>query len=337
MRTEISIEELTELYAEKLSLIWLAGRNGNNHTIIPEKQYLHKQQAAPDDVDNSRAEADLVYPSGRTLVGYFNLIHPHQVQVLGEAELKFLNTLKGLTQGDTMRQLTGQNPACIILTDGCIAPSLLISLCDELSVPLLGTPLSSLKLAELLQYYLINLFAETTTLYGVFMEILALGVLITGPSGVGKSELALDLISRGHRLVADDAPEFSRIAPDIIRGTCPELLRGFLEVRGVGIINVRRLYGESSIKNDKYLRLIIHLEPMDKEKLLQLDRLEGSFELVKILDIDIPRITLPVTPGRNLSILIECAIRNHILRMSGYSASSDFIENHKRLTEENSE
>ena len=141
---------------------------------------------------------------------------------------------------------------------------------------MLASPLSSNRLIESIHYYLFNLFAVDLALHGVFMEVMAIGVLITGPSGIGKSELALELIARGHRLIADDAPQFSRIAPDIINSTCPEALRDHLEVRGMGIINIRKLYGDSAIKENKYLRLIVRLEPMSEEQLLNVDCLAGS-------------------------------------------------------------
>ena len=173
------------------------------------------------------------------------------------------------------------------------------------------------------------------TLHGVYMEVMAIGVLITGPSGIGKSELALELISRGHRLIADDAPLFSRIAPDIINGTCSEILQDFLEVRGMGIINVRELFGDSAIKKNKYLKLIVQLQPMNREDLLALDRLEGSYKTRTILDMDIPQITLPVAPGRNLAVMMECAARNHILRDSGYNASATFSKRQQKQMKSN--
>ena len=150
------------------------------------------------------------------------------------------------------------------------------------------------------------------------------------PQCNGKSELALELITRGHRLVADDAPEFSRIAPEIINGTCPPTLVDFLEVRGLGIINVRQLFGDSAVKSSKYLRLIIRLERLEKAELIDIDRLSGSYRMRKILEVDIPEITLPVAPGRNLAVLVECAARNHILRNSGYNSSEDFISRQAR-------
>ncbi|MDX1519257.1 MAG: HPr(Ser) kinase/phosphatase, partial [Gammaproteobacteria bacterium] len=131
-------------------------------------------------------------------------------------------------------------------------------------------------------------------------------------------------------------PQFSRIAPDIINGTCPEALQDFLEVRGLGIVNVRELFGDSAIKSSKYLRLITRLEPMSNDELLKLDRLEGSYRFQKVLGLDIPEITLPVAPGRNLSVLLECAARNHILRTSGYNAADDFSERQSAFIESNS-
>ena len=203
-------------------------------------------------------------------------------------------------------------------------------------MPLVLTPVSSTRLSETLHYYLATRFVDMITIHGVFMEIMAIGVLITGPSGIGKSELALDLITRGHRLVADDAPQFSRLAPDIIIGSCPDALRDFLEVRGLGIINIRRLYGNTAIKNSKYLRLIVRLEPLDNDQMARLDRLEGSYRSRTILDTEVAEITLPVAPGRNLAVLLECAARNHSLRMGGYNASEEFINNQQQIIEQSS-
>jgi len=169
------------------------------------------------------------------------------------------------------------------------------------------------------------------TLHGVYLEVMSIGVLLTGESGVGKSELALELITRGHRLIADDAPEFSRIAPDIVNGTCPKGLLDFLEVRGLGILNVRELLGAGALRSNKYLRLIIRLERLEGEGLINLDRLEGSYSERRVLGLDFPEIVLPVTAGRNLAVLVECAARNHILRMSGYNSADDFMHRQRAL------
>ena len=158
------------------------------------------------------------------------------------------------------------------------------------------------------------------------------GVLITGDSSIGKSELALELLTRGHRLIADDATEFSRIAPDTLNGTCPEMLRDFLEVRGLGILNVRAMFGDSAIKQSRNLRLIIVLQ--DLEDAVKIDRLHGSRQIRVIQDVEIPEVTLPVGPGRNLAVLLEAAVRNHILISKGYDASEAFIERQKLRLEQ---
>jgi len=147
---------------------------------------------------------------------------------------------------------------------------------------------------------------------------------------LGKSELALDLVSRGHRLIADDAPEFARIAPETVNGACPELLQNFLEVRGLGVLNIREMYGDSAIKSNKFLRLIIDLIPPKMNVPKTEDRLRLSERITNTLGVDIPTISLPVAPGRNLAVLVEAAVRNHLLRKNGYNASEDFIERQKK-------
>ena len=177
-----------------------------------------------------------------------------------------------------------------------------------------------------LQYFGSLFLARKTTLHGVFLEVLGMGVLLTGDPAVGKSELALDLITRGSRLVADDAPEFTRIAPDIISGTCPPLLREFLEVRGLGILNIRAMFGDSAIKRTKYLRLIVHLKRMSSEQISGMDRLSGAHTNRDVLGVSVPQVTVPVAPGRNLAVLVESAVRNHLLRLKGYDATEVLIE-----------
>lgn len=332
--SHISVGELFEKYGERLMLQWIAGKNGGNKTITPEEYRPNSHNYIKDDMDDLTSEPQDtdVKLTGKSLVGYLNLIHPHQIQIMGNVELDYLEGLRDITRHDTVKQLISQEPACIIVAEECEPPAFLTLRCNENNIPLITSTLSSTQLSESLRYYLTNLFADTTVLHGVFMEVMTIGVLLTGPSGIGKSELALELIARGHsRLVADDAPRFSRIAPDIVRGNCPEVLRDFLEVRGLGIINVRKLYGDSSIKNEKYLRLIIQLERMDEKRLMQLDRLEGSYRTRRVLDVEIPEITLPVAPGRNLSVLLECAVRNHVLRVGGYNAAEEFVEKQQLL------
>lgn len=338
MTDQITIIDLFNNHSQKLMLEWVAGQEGGKRTIVPEESSLRPPEYTADDMDvqskNKPQRVDL--PTNKSLIGYLNLIHPHQIQVLGKIELSYLEGLRDISRQDALRQLFNRQPACIVLAESQPIPTLLKRRCNEQSVPLFTTPLSSTKLTESLHYYLSNLFADVMVLHGVFMEVMAIGVLITGPSGIGKSELALELITRGHRLVADDAPQFSRIAPDIINGYCPEILADFLEVRGLGIINVRELFGNNAIKSNKYLRLIIRLEPMGKERLLKLDRLEGSYRTQRVLEVDIPEITVPVAPGRNLAVLVECAAHSHLLRISGYNASQDFADRQRQLIQQTS-
>ena len=324
MTSQITVKELFDSHSEKYGLQWIAGQQGGSNVILLEES-KDNQTAAGKGKKKKNTSGGKTTESG-SLVGYLNLIHPHQIQVLGGTELKYFEGLRSITKQDAIRQLFAPGPACIIVSHKKTVPTFLKRKCNEHSVPLFSSPLTSNTLTDSLHYYLNNLFADVLTLHGVYMEVHAIGVLLTGPSGVGKSELALELITRGHRLVADDAPQFSRLAPDIINGTCPDTLQDFLEVRGLGIINVRELFGDSAIKINKYLRLIIRLEPLSKKSIKQIDRLEGSYTTQTILDLEIPEITLPVAPGRNLAVLLECAARNHMLRMSGYNASEELTE-----------
>jgi len=246
-------------------------------------------------------------------------------------EIKYLEELRDISMQDAIKQIFSGQTVCIIISDNCNVPELLKNKSNKYDIPLFSTPVNGNKLTDALHYYLTNLFADMLTLHGVYMEVMAIGVLITGSSGIGKSELALELISRGHRLIADDAPQFSKIAPDIINGTCPKSLQDFLEVRGLGILNVRELFGDSAIKKNKYLKLIVQLQPMDMKNHSLIDRLEGSYNTRNLLDMNIPEITLPVAPGRNLAVMMECAARNHILRDDGYNATEIFARRQEKL------
>jgi HPr kinase/phosphorylase len=217
-------------------------------------------------------------------------------------------------------------------------PDDLLEAAEESSTPLWTSPAAGVELASHLQHMLSRRVARHTSVHGVFMEVFSLGVLITGDSGSGKSELALELITRGHRLVADDAPDMTLIGPDVIDGTCPPLLQDCLEVRGLGILNVRAMFGDSAIKPNKYLRLIIHLQLMDASAIrnTDMDRLRGDQSEMEILGIGIPKITVPVAPGRNLAVLVEAAVRNHGLKMNGYDAAGEFLERHQQALEADS-
>src|SRR5690606_22954001 len=202
--------------------------------------------------------------------------------------------------------------------------------------PLWSSPRRGHELLNHLQYHLARALAPRVTLHGVFMEIYSIGVLITGESGSGKSELALDLVTRGHRLVADDAPEFTQIAPDVLDGSCPELLQDLLELRGLGVLNIREMFGDTAVKRNKYLRLVVHLSRPGAELHHAGDamvRLTGDLGVRRVLDLDVPLITLPVMPGRNLAVLTEAATRTHILRAKGIDPAAAFLARHPPFLE----
>ncbi len=260
-----------------------------------------------------------------TLIGHLNLIHKNIIQVIGKTECDYLQSLSEGFRNDVLQQIFSDYAVAIIMADGLPVPDKLIEFANKGHVPLLSCKTHSNEVVDIARFYLHELFSDKKIVHGVFMEVLGTGVLITGESSVGKSELALDLISRGHRLVADDAPELTRIGPDILDGRSPSLLRDFMEVRGLGVLNIREMYGNNALKMNKHLRLIVHMVRLSKTELAQIDRLEGARRMQSILGVSIPEVQLPVAPGRNLSVLVEAAVRNYILRHSGYDATEELI------------
>ncbi|GAB4188210.1 MAG: HPr(Ser) kinase/phosphatase [Wenzhouxiangellaceae bacterium] len=266
------------------------------------------------------------------LVGYLNLIHPNQVQVLGREELTYLDSLDAKTRWTTIAAMMDHQPLALALADGIAVPDDLLEAATETGTPLLASPLSSYLLVKFIQHHLSRALADNLTLHGVFMEVFTIGVLITGEAGCGKSELALELLTRGHRLIADDTPQFTQISPDFIDGTCPEVLQDCLEVRGLGILNVRQMFGDSAIKANKFLRLIVNLHvPEDSRDLGSIDRLHGDTASRRVMDLEIPQINIPVLAGRNLAVIVEAAVRDFMLKMKGYDATAAFIERHTSL------
>ena len=260
-----------------------------------------------------------------TLIGHLNLIHKNIIQVIGKTECDYLQNLSEDFRNDVLQQIFSDYAVAIIMADGLPVPDKLIEFANKGHVPLLSCKTHSNEVVDIARFYLHELFSDKQIVHGVFMEVLGTGVLITGESSVGKSELALDLISRGHRLIADDAPELTRIGPDILDGRSPSLLRDFMEVRGLGVLNIREMYGNNALKMNKHLRLIVHMVRLSKEELAHIDRLEGARRMQNILGVPIPEVQLPVAPGRNLSVLVEAAVRNYILRHSGYDATEELI------------
>ena len=303
MKEILSAESIILNLASKIELKWVAGAED-------PKLPLHEVNVS----------------EHATLIGHLNLIHKNIIQVIGKTECDYLNSLDENFRNSTLTELFTNKTVAIILSEDLPVPDLLIEYANKYSVPVLSCKADSNDVVDTARYYLHKLFSNKKILHGVFMEVLGIGVLITGESSVGKSELALELISRGHRLVADDAPEFTKIAPDILDGRSPSMLQGFMEVRGLGVLNIREMYGDNAIKINKYLRLIVHMENMNNSNKNDFNRLKGHNKAQKVLNIEIPVTVLPVAPGRNLAVIVEAAVRNHILRLNGYDASQQLID-----------
>jgi len=276
---------------------------------------------------NKPIDAVQLDTSRNALIGHLNLIHPNLIQVLGQAELDYINGLGKNSRQDAIHSLISNQPLMIILAENMLPPDQFLTLAAEHHLPLVRSRHTVDHIIDHLYYYLSSQLSEKVIHHGVFMEVMGLGVLLTGPSGVGKSELALELLSRGHRLVADDAPEFRRTAPDTVHGSCPPMLADFIEVRGLGILNVRAMYGNNAVMTHKRLHLIIRLQPpTENGNVPAFDRLDTNQRHRTMLEVDIPEVILPVAPGRDLAVIIEAAVRNHVLYLNGYNAAEDFIE-----------
>lgn len=306
---EMTVTELFERFSERLDLRWISGRRHADKRTLSVASF----RARP------------------SLVGYLNLIHPNRIQVLGREELAWLDQLDAKKRWETIAGICAARPAALIVASGGDTGDDLEELSRDSDTPLLTSGRAGWELVSTLQYQVARALAHRVVMHGVFMEIFTLGVLITGDAGAGKSELALELLTRGHRLIADDSPEFTQMTPDIIDGTCPEVLRDCLEVRGLGVLNVRRMFGDAAVKSNKFLRLILHLHQPQPGDESRADRLSDQSENAQVLDLEIPRIPLPVLPGRNLAVIAEAAVRNYMLRMKGYDATAEFLQRHGKM------
>ena len=263
-----------------------------------------------------------------------NFIHPNQVQVLGVAEVDYLARMESGDLAYNFEQLFELPMSLVIVANDLDVPQILRDYCHTNNVPLLTSSLESPYLMDVLRIYLQRTLAVSTIKHGVFLDVFEIGVLLTGQSGLGKSELALELISRGHSLIADDAVELHRTGPELLEGRCPPMLRDFLEVRGLGILNIRHIFGETSIRPKKSLNLIINLVPADDDDMKQLDRLSIRSETETILNVNVRSVTLPVAAGRNLAVLVEAAVRNYILQLRGKDSTREFLERHQNIMKE---
>jgi HPr kinase/phosphorylase len=223
-------------------------------------------------------------------------------------------------------------PPVLVLADNQTAPDELIAMCERAQIPMFATGESAAFVIDVLRAYLSKHFADRTSMHGVFMDILGLGVMITGESGLGKSELGLELISRGNGLVADDAVDLYRINQATIEGRCPELLQNLLEVRGIGLLDIRAIFGETAVRRKMRLKLIVHL--VRKETLERdYERLPHEPLTQDVLGVPVRKVVIQVVAGRNIAVLVEAAVRNTILQMRGIDTYQDFIERQRRAME----
>jgi HPr kinase/phosphorylase len=301
---QVNVARLHDDNREALSLAWVAGRDGG--TTV-------------------RREAAVA----ASLIGYLNLTHPNAVQVIGAYEA-------GIVSG-FLERLFEAHPAAVIVADGVAPPAALVEAATRAHTPLFASPLPAPRVIEKLARYLGKALADSVERHGVFMDVLGLGVLITGDSGVGKSELGVELISRGHGLVADDVVELSRIGDGGVEGRCPPMLKDFIEVRGLGLLNIRTIFGETAVRRKMKLRLITHLArplPGGKDPTERLPLSELSEE---ILGVTIRKVIIPVAAGRNLAVLVEAAVRNEILKLRGIDSTQEFLARQKQQMQQDKE
>ncbi|MBI3532071.1 MAG: HPr kinase/phosphorylase [Curvibacter sp. PD_MW3] len=307
--TVVSAEVLFEEFRSRLKWEWVAGLGAS------ERRF--------DEVAVRAAR------SGADLVGYLNYIHPYRVQVLGEREVAYLTNA---TKDDCARRIARivtLEPPALVLADGQTPPPALLAMCEQAEIPLFATAASSAYVNDLLRSYLSKHFAERTSIHGVLMDILGLGVLITGESGLGKSELGLELISRGNGLVADDAVDLFRINESTIEGRCPDLLQNLLEVRGIGLLDIKAIFGETAVRRKIRLKLIVHLvrrETMERDY----ERIPYEPLTQDVLGIPVRKAVIQVVAGRNLAVLVEAAVRNTILQLRGIDTYQEFVERHRK-------
>jgi HPr kinase/phosphorylase len=313
--TVISAEALFEALRASLRWEWLAGH------AHPERRF---DELA---VRDAQSAADLV--------GYLNYIHPYRVQIVGRREVRYLTEVSPEDQARRIARIVTLEPPVVIVADQQSPPEKLVQMCERADIPLFVTEESAGHVIDVLRAHLSQHFADRTTRHGVFMDILGLGVLLTGESGLGKSELGLELISRGHGLVADDAVDLFRVSQTAIEGRCPELLLNLLEVRGIGLLDIKAIFGETAVRRKMRLKLIVHLvrkETMERD----FDRLPYEPLYEEVLDVPVRKAVIAVDAGRNLAVLVEAAVRNTILQLRGIDTYKEFVARH-RIAMEGSE
>lgn len=308
----LSVADAFDRFEYDLRLNWLAGDRGRQRILTRDTKSGKRPR----------------------LLGPLNYNSPNRIQLLGAAEVRSFSGVNALDKTHFEYPLATASDVFMV-SDALTPPPALVGFANTHSIALIGSQLAYGELLKGLRYELTRALAEREIVHGVMMDVLGTGILITGDASVGKSELALELVSRGHILVADDAPEFSRIALNTIECRCPPLLQDFLEVRGLGVLNIARMYGDAHTRKRKILRFIVHLQAVSGVGLegikFQGNRMSEPSATRTLLGTEIAERTIPVAPGRNLAVLVEAAVRDHILRAGGYSATRDLVEKQAHL------
>ena len=308
----ISADVLFEAFRHRLQWQWVAGLGAS------ERRF--------DEVAVRAAR------SGADLVGYLNYIHPYRVQILGEREIAYISNASEEDSTRRIQRIVTLEPPVLVLADGQVPPPGLLRMCEESQIPMFAAQGSSAVVIDVLRAYLSKHFADRVSMHGVFMDILGLGVLITGESGLGKSELGLELISRGNGLVADDSVDLYRINQATIEGRCPDLLQNLLEVRGIGLLDIRAIFGETAVRRKMRLKLIVHLvrkETLEREY----ERMPHEPLTQDVIGIPVRKVVIQVVAGRNIAVLVEAAVRNTILQLRGIDTYQEFVERQRRAME----
>jgi HPr kinase/phosphorylase len=271
-----------------------------------------------------RISSSRIQKPGLVLAGFTENLHRERVQVFGNTEMSYLATLGRDRVRDVVRAFFAQEVACLVVTKGLEVPQEMIAAADEASVPLLRTAHLSSTFIESVQSWLEDVLTAQTSMHGVLLDVFGVGILLLGKSGIGKSEIALDLVMRGHRLVADDIVDVKRKTADAVFGTGSDIIKHHMEIRGLGIINIKDLFGVAAIRERKKIEIVLELVEWDPS--VEYDRLGVEEKKFRILDVEIPMMVVPVRPGRNMTTIVEVAARNHLLKLQGHHSAREFQE-----------
>jgi len=291
--------------------------------LVRDKQHqLHLKLLAGKKGLGKKITIPRIQKPGLALTGDVSNVHPGRIQILGKAEMRYLTSLAAKRQKSVIEKICSLDIACFVVTRNIAPPPALVKACGRCNIPLFSTKLLTSTFVNRATRFLEETLASSTTIHGVLLDVFGVGILLVGQSGVGKSECALDLILRGHRLVADDIVNVKRQPPSTLYGTGSEIIRYHMEIRGLGIINIRDLFGISAVRERKRIEIAVELSEWDPN--VEYDRLGLDEARFTLLDVNLPMIQLPVRPGRNLSAIIEVASRNYLLKVGGHHSAREF-------------